>query len=88
MFHERFTVSLFRHIAKRFVSLVSQKQGCETNYTFRKAATFFSCFAVLRHRNQLFHQKPLSGGVKLTQLLYFETILQKAQYFAVLCNVS
>ncbi len=66
--------SLFRYFAiSQNVSfrLFCGKQGCETNDTFREAATFFSCFTVLRHRNQLFRQKPLSSGVKLTAASFF-----------------
>ncbi len=77
MFRKTIYCSLFCHFAKWFVRLFCKKQGCKTNHTFRKAVTFFSCFAVLRHRNQLFHQKPLSGGVKLTAASLFWNYFMK-----------
>jgi hypothetical protein len=77
-------------IVSRNVSLrlFHEKQKCDPKETFREAATFFTCFAVLRHRNQPFSRRPLFGGVKLTAASVFATISRKVQYFTVLQNIS
>jgi hypothetical protein len=42
-------VSMFREMIDCF-GFAKTQQGCETNDIFCEAATFFSCFTVLRHK--------------------------------------
>jgi hypothetical protein len=79
-FAKRFIVSLFRHFAKHFVSLVSRKSGMRNKQNVHETATLFVCFATPK-LSRLAKKPCWLHEVNHSSSIFFATVSRKVPYF-------